>query len=109
MNTSCGAFCRKIAPSFHIIVEQIPPVSTWGNNFVTYPLEGRENGDTWRILSSQNNNEIYINGEMIETLNFGDFYETILVDPVTINSAKPVLVMQYLNGDDYDPGISYNG
>jgi|AntRauTorcE11898_2_1112593.scaffolds.fasta_scaffold00980_6 hypothetical protein len=107
-----GNSCASIPTNYSacdIIVEQIPPVSTWGNNFVTYPLEGRENGDTWRILSSQNNNDIYINGEQIETLNFGDFYETILVDPVTINSAKPVLVMQYSNGDDYDPGISYNG
>ncbi|MGM0565768.1 MAG: T9SS type A sorting domain-containing protein [Bacteroidota bacterium] len=107
-----GNSCASIPTNYSacdIIVEQIPPVSTWGNNFVTYPLEGRENGDTWRILSSQNNNEVYINGEYINTLNFGDFYETILTEPVTINSSKPVLVMQFSNGDDYDPGLANNG
>lgn len=92
-----------------IIVEQIPPVSTWGNNFVTYPLEGRENGDTWRILSSQDNNNIYIDEELVVTLNFGDFYEDIYDVPKTINSSKPVLVMQFSNGDDFDPDINLNG
>ncbi|MCF8231410.1 MAG: T9SS type A sorting domain-containing protein [Bacteroidales bacterium] len=105
---SCASIPQNTA-ACDIIVEQIPPVSTWGNNFVTYPLEGRENGDTWRILSSQNNNNIYIDGELIATLNFGDFYENIFEEPKTINSAKPVIVMQFSNGDDYDPDISLNG
>lgn len=107
-----GNSCASIPTNYSacdLIVEQIPPVSTWGNNFVTYPLEGRENGDTWRMLSSQNSNELYINGDLAATLNFGDFYECILEEPATINSSKPVLVMQFSNGDDYDPGISYNG
>lgn len=107
-----GNSCASIPTNYSacdIILEQIPPVSTWGNNFVTYPLEGRENGDTWRILSSQNNNNVYVNDVLTATLDFGDFYEVILDEPAKINSSKPVLVMQFSNGDDFDPGISYNG
>jgi hypothetical protein len=107
-----GNSCASIPTNYaacDMIIEQIPPVSTWGNNFVTYPLQGRENGDTWRILSSQDNNDIYINDTYTATLNFGDFYENIFVDPATINAEKPVLVMQYSNGDDFDPNIYGNG
>ena len=107
-----GNSCASIPTNYaacDIILEQIPPVSTWGNNFVTYPLEGRENGDTWRILSSQDNNNIYIDEELVATLNFGDFYEDIYDVPKTINSSKPVLVMQFSNGDEFDPEISLNG
>lgn len=107
-----GNSCASIPTNFSacdLIIEQVPPVSTWGNNFVTYPLEGRENGDTWRILSSQNNNSIYVNDALVATLNFADFYEFILDEPAKINSSKPVLVMQFSNGDDYDPNLSNNG
>jgi len=107
-----GNSCASIPAGYSacdIILEQIPPVSTWGNNFVTYPLEGRENGDTWRILSSQNNNNIYIDGTLVTTLSFGDFYEDIFLESKTINSSKPALVMQFSNGDSYDPNIANNG
>lgn len=107
-----GNSCASVPADYSacdIILEQIPPVSTWGNNFVTYPLEGRENGDTWRILSSQNNNNIYIDGTLVTTLGFGDFYEDIFLDSKTINSSKPALVMQFSNGDDFDPEIDFNG
>lgn len=107
-----GNSCASIPTNYSacdIILEQIPPVSTWGNNFVTYPLEGRQNGDTWRILSSQNSNNIYVNDVLTATLDFGDFYEFILDEPAKINSSKPVLVMQFSNGDDYDPEIDFNG
>jgi hypothetical protein len=91
------------------LVEQLPPVNTWGNSFITVPLAGRENGDTFRMLASQDNTAITINGIYIITINFGDYYETILNVPTQITSSKPILVMQYSNGNDWDPYISDNG
>jgi hypothetical protein len=91
------------------IVEQIPPNTTWGSTFVTYPLAGRANGDTWRFLAAQDNTELYINSVYITTLNFGDFYETILGTSVYITSTNPILTAQFSNGNTWDPQIPDNG
>ena len=105
---ACASVPQNVSACDHIL-EQIPPVSTWGSSFVAYPLEGRENGDTWRMLAASDNTSLYIDGVLVVTLNFGDFYETILTAPAEITASHPVIVMQYSNGDDFDPGISQNG
>ncbi|MBN2413751.1 PKD domain-containing protein [candidate division KSB1 bacterium] len=91
------------------LVEQIPPVNTWGSSFLTVPLSGRENGDTFRFLSSQDGTNLKINGQTVATLNFGDYYETILTKSAQITASNPILVMQYSNGDSYDPYVDNNG
>lgn len=88
------------------IVEQLTPVSTWGNSFVTQPLETRSNGDLFRIIASGDNTEIFVNGISVATLDFAEFYEDILVDASFIESTKPVLLMQYSMSDDWDPGVN---
>lgn len=107
-----GNACASIPPDTRAcdhIVEQVPPVSTWGSYFIAFPLQGRENGDTWRMLSASNGTDLYIDGSLVTTLNFGDFYETILTSPAEIEASNPILVMQYANGDDWDPNLSQNG
>ncbi|MBN2697966.1 MAG: T9SS type A sorting domain-containing protein [Bacteroidales bacterium] len=91
------------------IVEQLPPTNTWGTTFITYPLEGRVNGDIWRIVSSQDNTAVTLNGESLAILNFGDFYEFILAVPSVIEASNPIMVMQYSTGNTYDPEIESNG
>jgi hypothetical protein len=107
-----GHSCTNVpsnVPYCDILIEQIPPNDTWGSSFVTRPLEGRENGDTFRILSGQENTTVEINGESVATLGFGDYHETILEQPSVITASNPVLVMQYSNGDEWDPEIDANG
>jgi IgGFc binding protein/Secretion system C-terminal sorting domain len=91
------------------LVEEIPPLRTWGSRFATIPFKGRLNGDTFRMLSATNGTELRINGEQVATLDLGQFYETVLNSPCIIESSHPALVMQYANGDDWDPEISDNG
>jgi hypothetical protein len=107
-----GNSCAQIPIGYNYcdhIVEQIPPINTWGNKFITLPLEGRLHGDTWRFLSSQDSTDITINGNVVATLDFADFYETILEEPAYVTTSNPVLVMQYSNGDNWDTEISANG
>jgi hypothetical protein len=84
------------------LCEQIPPVSTWGETFVTRPLATRLNGDTWRFLASENGTQLTINGSNVATLNFGDFYETMLTGSSFVSANNPILAVQFSNGTQWD-------
>ena len=43
------------------LVEQIPPVSSWGRKFATAPLKGRQAYDVFRILASENLTMVVVN------------------------------------------------
>ncbi|NCC73368.1 MAG: T9SS type A sorting domain-containing protein [Sphingobacteriia bacterium] len=103
--SSCASIPQSVPACDHL-VEQIPPLSTWGQTFVTRPLETRINGDLWRFLSSQNNTQLYIDGVLAATLNFGDFYETILTTSSFIEASNPVLAIQFSMSSDWDGVIA---
>ena len=107
-----GNSCAQVPVGYNYcdhIVEQLPPVNTWGRSFLTVPLEKRAAGDVFRILSSQDNTDIRINGTSVALLNFGDYYETILTQASQVEASNPVLLMQYSVGDEYDPQYDANG
>jgi len=84
------------------IVEEIPPTSTWGKGFVTVPLGGRQNGDTFRFLASTAGTSVWLNGSMVASLDRGQFYEQIISGTAVITATAPILVAQYANGINYD-------
>jgi hypothetical protein len=84
------------------IVEELPPTSAWGKNFVTIPLKTRLNGDTYRFLASTDNTTINVNGVSVATLNRGQYHEMILTASAQITSTEPILVAQYSNSSTYD-------
>ena len=84
------------------IVEELPPTTAWGQNFVSMPLATRTAGDTFRILASQDATTVQLNGSTVATLNRGEFHEQIVTGPAQITANKPVLVMQYSNSSSFD-------
>lgn len=84
------------------IVEQLPPTTTWGENFVTIPLATRLNGDTFRMLASEDNTSVSVNGTVVATLNTAELHEQIIDGPATITANNPILVAQYSNGTSFD-------
>jgi len=84
------------------VLEEIPPTSTWGRNFVTYPLASRHNGDTFRIVAQANNTQVRINGVLVATLNRGQVRQQIINGASQITASEPILVAQYSNGTTYD-------
>jgi hypothetical protein len=97
--------CANIPQGFTAcdhIVEQLPPTTTWGTAFVTFPLATRLNGDTFRILAAEDVTTVSINGSVVATLNRAEFHETILTAGSVINTDKPVLVAQYSHGTSFD-------
>ncbi|MBE7174519.1 MAG: T9SS type A sorting domain-containing protein, partial [Williamsia sp.] len=100
-----GHKCANIPQGYYAcdyIVEELPPASTWGKNFVTVPLKTRTAGDTFRMLASTDNTEISINGSFVVSINRGQYYETVLTAASQITSTQPILVAQYSNSSTYD-------
>jgi len=87
------------------LVEQLPPIDMWGRHFVTVPLATRTGGDRFRIVAARAGTEIHVDGMPVATLDRGQFYETVLVQPAEINASQPVVVAQFAQGYGYDNGF----
>ncbi|WP_022821719.1 Ig-like domain-containing protein [Hymenobacter norwichensis] len=88
------------------LVEQLPPTSVWGKQFVSVPLKTRLNGDTFRFLASTNNTQVRVNGTLVATLNRGQYHERLIVGSAQIVATEPILVAQYSNGTSFDGVVS---
>ena len=82
------------------ICAMLPPTTTWGKQFVTVPLGGRDaSGDQWRFMASQNGTIVTINGTVQSpTLSAGQFLERNLTSKSVISSNNPILVGQFAKG-----------
>ena len=89
--SNCGA-CDHV-------VEQMFPHYSWGKNYVTVPLAGRDaSGDIFRMVAAEDATDININGVVASTINTGEYYETILTGFNSITSSKAFLLAQFAKG-----------
>jgi hypothetical protein len=96
--SKCANIPQGVTACDHIC-EMLPPTTTWGKKFGAVPLRGRNNGDTWRFLASENGTVVTINGvAQTPTLNKGQFLEKSITARSTIESNKPILAAQFANG-----------
>jgi hypothetical protein len=79
------------------IVEQLPPVSSWGKHFYIGRLKGRSTY-TYRVLAHQDDTRVFENSKLISTLKAGNFVERNTNEDLQITADKPVLVSQYSQG-----------
>jgi len=88
------------------LIEQVPPVTSWGRVFYTMPLATRKSY-TLKVVSSYNLTEVNIycnNFGKSHTINEGQYYaETLSQENCVIYSNKPVLVAQFSHGG-YEEG-----
>ncbi|XP_078670638.1 IgGFc-binding protein-like [Branchiostoma floridae x Branchiostoma belcheri] len=79
------------------IVEMIPPVDTWGKEFVTAPLAKRTAGDIFRIVAARDNTQVTVTGRTPRNLNAGEFweFEADSNEYLHVTSDEPVLLAQY--------------
>ena len=81
------------------LLEQMYPVSTWGKKFVTVPNANMPY-DVFRILASENNTSIVINGNPSYNLNAGEFVEYQQANATYIESSEPILIAQFIIGQN---------
>jgi hypothetical protein len=80
------------------LIEQVPPVSAWGDSALVIPFATSDNPDLVRIVSAEDGNTVWINGTMNVKLDAGKFYEIkALSGPTSISATNPILVGQYMH------------
>lgn len=97
--------CANVPPDFgtcDILLEQLPPTASWGQQFATVSLATRTLGDTFRFLAAVDGTEVRVNGEVVANLNRAEFHEQLIDGNAFITATQPILVAQYSNGSDFD-------
>lgn len=85
------------APSFSLdpLFQQLYPIDSWGKTFPLIPFFNRNSGSNFRIIASEDNTTVRINGSNI-VLNEGEFYTAEGVKSVSLLTAdKPISVAQF--------------
>ncbi len=79
------------------LVEQCPPIPSWGKHFYIGKLESRSYY-TYRVLANEPRTRVFEDSKLVKTLNGGEFYEGKSNKAIQITADKPVLVAQYSQG-----------
>lgn len=79
------------------LVEQIPPLPSWGKHFYVGKLEPRSRY-TYRVLANDDNTKVFEDNKLLKILNGGDFLEREARSNIQVTTDKPVLVAQYSQG-----------
>ena len=102
-----GSYCTNI-PSVgrygfcNQLLEQLPPLPSWGQRYLIVPLAERLKGDTVRMLALANGTDVAIDGAIVATLGRGEVYETMVMVSSLITATQPILVGQYANSTEFD-------
>lgn len=84
-----------LASSGDNLLQQLFPLSAWGNSFLTAPLKTRNGGDMFRILASSDSTSITLNNGTPFMLNSRQFYTFQSATDNFILADKPITVAQY--------------
>lgn len=97
--------CTPGNTSYDPLFQQMYPVSTWGKNFGFIPFGDYTNGNPYRVMASEDNTQVFMNGTLVATLNAGQIYSgsltpfdltpVTLTTPTSITADKPISVIEY--------------
>ncbi|KAI8495123.1 hypothetical protein Bbelb_271090 [Branchiostoma belcheri] len=90
------------------IVVMMPPVDTWGKEFVTAPLAKRTAGDIFRVVAARDNTTVTVTGRNPRNLDAGQFweFEAGSNEYLHVTSNEPVLLVQYSKTGDADNTVT---
>jgi hypothetical protein len=93
------------------MTEFVPPITTWGKAFVVPASLNTSTTarDLYRVMASQDNTSISINGVSQTLALAGDFYEAQIATAglnLVVTADKPVLVMQAVMYGSYTDGVT---
>lgn len=93
------------------MTEFVPPITTWGKAFVVPASLNTSTTarDLYRVMASQDNTSISINGVSQTLALAGDYYEAQIATAglnLVVTADKPVLVMQAVMYGSYTDGVT---
>lgn len=82
------------------LVEQLPPVQSWGKRYLLTPFPQPANlstnaSDIYRVLAANDNTAVSINGVQKAVLRAGQVYEAALKTAAVVEASDDILVAQY--------------
>lgn len=95
-----GHQCAYVPPNksaCNHLVEQMPPLASWGKHYYVGILKSRRNY-TVRILANEPETRVFIDGKLVRTLNAGEFFDSLANKPLQVTANKPILVAQFSHG-----------
>jgi gliding motility-associated-like protein len=87
--------------SYDPLIQQLYPTDSWGRNYGLVPFLDRNY--FYRVLASEDDTQIAINGILEASLNAGEFYTPAklpLSKPMLLTATKPVSVAQFAYSQD---------
>lgn len=87
------------------VVESVFPVDAISTSYTSHPLATRTQGDSYRIVATVDNTDVFIDGTLVATLMAGEYYEptpAATPAPLHFTASAPVYVTQYSNGSSFD-------
>ena len=86
------------AADFDGLLEQMPPISSFGYKFLMAPFYGINSGYVYRIISSMKSTTIKFSNLRTEQIEANEWYEGEVLDNsvILIESDNPLLVVQYM-------------
>lgn len=99
---NCAYVPNMSVKACNVLVEQMPPTSSWGHMFGIGALKGRTRSVV-RVIANQDSTVVSINDREVATLKAGEFHEdaNVLADALILTS-RPALVAQFSQGFEYD-------
>lgn len=79
------------------LVEQLPPLPSWGKHFYIGNLRSRSKY-TYRVLANYPDTRVFENSTLLDKLQPGEFMERTTSGNIQVSADKPVLVAQYSQG-----------
>jgi hypothetical protein len=103
--SSCGVLNLGSDRSCNPLIEQLPAIDSWGNEYVLAPLWRQIEG-VYRAVATCNNTSIDVGGRTI-FLNRGEYEDLTGDKPVVVKASQPVMIAQFatrtlFSASDYD-------
>ena len=92
----CAYVTPKIIACNHL-VEQIPPLPSWGKHFYLGIFQTRSKY-TYRVLANESGTKVFQDNQLIKTLREGEFFDSTVSSDIQITANKPILVAQFSQG-----------
>lgn len=92
----CAYVPERVQACNHL-VEQIPPVHSWGKHFYLGKLEQRSKY-TYRVVAHEPETKVFQDNILVKVLGQGEYFERTENKNIQVTADKPILVAQYSQG-----------